>query len=132
MLGWLASTRRPDIKYVHSQILQHMSAPKCGALAAVIHTMKYCTLTMTACLHQLYDRDSEWRITTDSDHAGNAEPQNKWQSQLVHMAMHSKALVDWGSKAAAVQTVAWPKGNEVWATTELPAEGPAPACHLMA
>ena len=28
MLGWLASTRRPDLKYAHSWISQHMSVPK--------------------------------------------------------------------------------------------------------
>ena len=77
MLGWLVSTRRPNVKYTHSCISQHMSAPKCGALAAVIHTVKYCASTLTACLHQPYNRDGEWRLTTDSDHTGNTEPQNK-------------------------------------------------------
>ena len=132
MLGWLASTGRPDVKYAHSWISQHMSAPKRGALAAVIHAVKYCVSTMTACLHQLYDGDSEWQITTDSDHAGNAEPQNKRRSQLAHMAMHGKAPVDWGSKATAVQTAAWPEGHKSWATAELLAEGPVPTCHPMA
>ena len=48
------------------------------------------------------------------------------------MAMCGKTPVDWGSKAAAVQTVAWPEGHEVWATAELPAEGPVPTCHPLA
>ena len=60
MLGWLASTRRPDLKYAHSRISQHMSAPKRGALAAIIHAVKYCASTMTASLHQPYDGDGEW------------------------------------------------------------------------
>jgi len=77
MLGWLASTGRPDVKYAHSRISQHMSAPKRGALAAVIHAVKYCASTLTACLHQPYNGDGEWRLTTDSDHTGNAETQNK-------------------------------------------------------
>ena len=74
MLGWLASTGRPDMKYAHSQISQHMSMPKQGTLAAVIHAMKYCTLTLTACLCQLYNSNGEWLLMTDSNHAGNAEP----------------------------------------------------------
>ena len=48
------------------------------------------------------------------------------------MAMRGKAPVDWGSKATAVQTVAWPEGHESWATAELPAEGPVQTCHPMA
>ena len=132
MSGWLASTGRPDMKYTHSRISQHMSAPKRGALAAVIHTMKYCTSTLTACLFQPYGCDGEWRLTTDSDHAGNAEAQNKRHSQLAHMAMCGKALVDWGSKATAVQTVAWPEGDDQWATAKLPAEGPMLTCHPLA
>ena len=48
------------------------------------------------------------------------------------MAMRGKAPVDWGSKATAVQTVAWPESNDSWATAELPAEGPMPTCHPQA
>ena len=85
-----------------------MSALKRGTLAAVVHAVKYCASTMTACLFQPYGSEGEWRLTTGSDHAGNAEPQNKRHSQLAHMAMHGQAPIDWGSKATAVQTVAWP------------------------
>ena len=123
MLGWLASTGRPDVKYAHSRISQHISAPKQGALAAVIHAVKYCTSTLAACLFQPYGCDSEWQLTTDSDHAGNAEVQNKRHSQLAHMAMCGKAPVNWGSKVTAVQTVAWPEGDNHWATAKLLAEG---------
>ena len=94
MLGWLASTGSPDVKYAHSQISHHMSAPKQGALAAVIHAVKYCASTLTACPFQPYGGDGEWRLTTETDHAGNAEPQNKWRSQLAHIAMRGKAPVD--------------------------------------
>ena len=48
------------------------------------------------------------------------------------MVMRGKAPVDWGSKATVVQTVAWPKEHEAWATAELPIEGPVPTCHSMA
>ena len=109
-----------------------MSAPRQGVLAAVIHAVKHCASTLTACLFQPFGCDGEWRLTTDSDHAGNAEPQNKRHSQLAHMAMRGKALVDWGSKVTAVQTVAWPEGDDCWATAELPAEGPGPTCHPLA
>ena len=60
---------------------------------------------MTARLFQPYGSDGEWRLTTDSDRAGNTKPQNKRHSQLVHMAMRGRAPIDWGSKATAVQTV---------------------------
>ena len=45
---------------------------------------------------------------------------------------HEEQKITVGSKAAAVQTVAWPKSNDSWATAELPAEGPMPTCHLLA
>ena len=87
---------------------------------------------MTACLFQPYGCDGKWRLATDSDHAGNAEAQNKRHSQLAHMAMRGKAPIDWGSKATAVQTVAWPEGDDRWATAKLPAEGPVPTCLALA
>ena len=87
MLGWLASTGRPDVKYAHSRISQHMSSPKRGALAAVVQAAKRCASTMTACLFQPYGSEDKLRLTTGSDHVGNAEPQNKRHSQLAHMAM---------------------------------------------
>ena len=120
------------MKHAHSRISQHMSALKRGALAAVIHALKYCASTSTACLFQPYGSDGEWRLTTDSDHAGDAEAQNKRHSQFAHMTIRGKAPVDWGSKAAAVQTAAWPKGNLQWATANLPAKGPMPTCHPLA
>ena len=132
MLGWFASTSRPDVKYAHSQISQHMSSPGRGALDAVIYAVKYCVSTSTACLHQPYGADGTWCLTTDSDHAGNAEVQNKRHSQLAHMQQRDKAPVDWGSKAASVQTIAWPQGDGSWATANLEAAGPTPACHPLA
>ena len=105
-----------------SRITQNMSALKWSALAAVVHTVKYCASTMTACLFQPYGSESKWRLTTGSDHAGNFEPQNKQYSQLAHMAMRGRAPMDLGGKATAVQTVSWPDGDGLWNTAELPAE----------
>ena len=45
MCGWLAMTGRPDIKYAHSRISQHMAAPCCGALKALKHCIAYCKET---------------------------------------------------------------------------------------
>ena len=41
MLGWLACTACPDVKYAHSRIPQHMAKPRKGALRAVVHAVKY-------------------------------------------------------------------------------------------
>ena len=109
-----------------------MSAPKRGTLAAVIHGEKYCASTLTACLFQPYGSDGEWQLTTNSDHAGNAEAQNKRHSQLAHLAMRDRAPIDWGSKATAVQTVAWPGGDDHWNAAELLAEQLIPTCHPLA
>ena len=48
------------------------------------------------------------------------------------MAMRGQALIDWGSKATAVQTIAWPDGDGLWNTADLPAEQPMPTCRLLA
>ena len=48
------------------------------------------------------------------------------------MQQRGKAPVDWGSKAASVQTVAWPQGDGSWATADLEAAGPILACHPLA
>ena len=87
--------------------------------------VKYCASMLTACLFQPYGGDGKWRLTTDSDHAGSADAQNKRHLLLAHMAMRGRALVDWCIKAsrAAVQTfkLAWPEGDDRWTTAELPA-----------
>jgi hypothetical protein len=102
MLGWLAMTARPDVKYAHSRISQHMATPRKGALKAVIHAVKYCSSTKTACLFQPYGEHAEWGFFSDSDHAGNAEVQNKRRSQLGYIAMWGRAPIAYGSKASGV------------------------------
>ena len=54
MLGWLAMTARPDLKYCHSHISQHMAEPTAGALEAVQHTVRDCTTWDKLCLDQPY------------------------------------------------------------------------------
>ena len=58
--------------------------------------------------------------------------QNKYHLQLARMQQRGKALVDWGSKATATQTVAWLEGDDAWNTTTLGVEAPALAGHSMA
>ena len=45
MIGWLAFTGRPDLKYCHSRISQHMANPTVGAMAALSHALRYCYFT---------------------------------------------------------------------------------------
>ena len=105
MLGWLAGTARPDLKYAHSRISQHMADPRRGALKAVLHAIRYCSSTRTACLYQPYGSKHavQWHFYSDSDHAGNAEHQNKRRSQLGHIALWGKTPVAFGSKASKVE-----------------------------
>ena len=102
-LGWLAGTGRPDVKLCHSRISQHMASPNHGMLKAVRHALLYCMNTKTLCLHQPHNSPGTWRFFSDSDHAGNSEPQNSRRSQLAFVAMQGSAPISWGSKASAVK-----------------------------
>jgi hypothetical protein len=119
MIGWLAGTARPDVKYAHSRISQHMATPGRGALRAVLHAVRYCSSTRTACLHQPYGADAEWEFYSDSDHAGNAELQNKRRSQLGYIALRGRCPIAFGSKASSVTF-----GSQPAADTN-----PIPVCH---
>ena len=94
MIGWLAVTGRPDLKYAHSRISQHLAHPSVGALGALMHAIRYCHFTKHYCLCQsnlVTDNKScelegphsklfscgEWGLFCDSDQSGNAEVQNK-------------------------------------------------------
>ena len=103
MIGWLASTGRPDLKHCHSRISQHMSAPGSGALDAVKYAVKYCATNSTLCLFQPYGSDGLWHHYSDSDQSSNAEPQNKRRSQLAGMSVRGRAPIDWSSTATSVQ-----------------------------
>ena len=45
MIGWLAVTGPPDLRYCHSRILQHLATPTRGALANLLHAARYCVWT---------------------------------------------------------------------------------------
>jgi hypothetical protein len=123
MCGWLAMTGRPDIKYAHSRISQHMAAPCKGALKALKHLIAYCKETQYWCFRQTAgSKDVSWSFYSDSDHAGNAESQNERRSQLGRMAMLGSVPIDWGSKASSVKF-----GEDAW-RTDVPLGG-LPVCH---
>ena len=106
MIGWLAFTGRPDLKYCHSRISQHMSRPTTGALAALHHALRYCYFTKTLGLHQKAGSGvslDEMRFYCDSDQSGNKETQNKRRSQLGNISVLGSCPLSWGSKATAVQ-----------------------------
>ena len=65
--------------------------------------------TTTSAEREVYDFDkhrdveeTEWRFYSDSDHAGNAEIQNKRRSQNGMVATFNGAPVEWYSKASSV------------------------------
>ena len=127
MLGWLAGTGRPDLKLAHSRISQYMSKPNLGMYNAVRHALLYCANTANYCLHQPHGEEAAWTFFSDSDHAGNAEPDNKRRSQLAFTVMYGKAPIAWGSKATHVRFDEASHGSE-------PASGKpyvfgAPQCH---
>ena len=123
MCGWLAMTGRPDIKYAHSRISQHMAAPCRGALKALKHLIAYCKETQYWCFRQTAgSKDVIWSFYSDSDHAGNAESQNERRSQLGRMAMLGSVPIDWGLKASSVEF-----GEDAWRTDVPP--GGLLVCH---
>ena len=79
-----------------------MAALGRGALRAVLHAVRYCSSTRTTCLHQPYGAEAEWEFFSDSDHAGNAELQNKRRSQLGYIALRGRCPIAFGSKASGV------------------------------
>ena len=103
MIGWLASTARPDLKHCHSRISQHMSSPNVGALEAVRHAVRYCAMHSDLCLFQPFDSDGAWMHYSDNDQSSNSEPQNKRRSQLSGVSMRGSAALDWSSTATSVQ-----------------------------
>ena len=97
-LGWLANTARPDISYAHSRISQHLSSPTKGAYDAAIYATRYVKGTMNLGLESMKDNSpNEFVFFTDSDHAGNREPQNHCRSQLGILAVLNSAPILWHS-----------------------------------
>ena len=117
MLGWLNSTTRPDISYAYSRIAQHSAHPTEASLQAVRKCFKYLLSHKDYTLStQIYEDDKSidqllnteptidttWRFQTDSDHAGNAEVQNKRRSQNGMIVLCNHGMVRWASKASSV------------------------------
>ena len=101
--GWLSNTARPDGKYAHSRISQHLANPSEGMFNAVKHLVRYYKETKNLCLYQdIHSKDAEWRFFCDSDFAGNSEKQNKRRSQSGYIALQGAAPVVWSSKPSSV------------------------------
>ena len=93
MIGRLAMTGRPDIKYAYSRISQHMAKSCRDALKALKHCIAYCKQTQYWCFRQTANgKDVGWRFYSDADHAGNAESQNERRLQLRPMTMLDSAI----------------------------------------
>jgi len=116
MLGWLAQTVRMDVAYCYSRLAQHSAKPNKSALAAVLKAFKYLYQTRDLALaapfdtpeqsvlsiKERYDTSTPRRVFSDSDHAGNAEVQNKRRSQNGGIITLNDAPVLWMSKASSV------------------------------
>ena len=98
MLGWLAQTVRFDVSYTFSRIAQHSASPTESAMKAVRtyfaylnRSKHYCIsaqihadyVDSVATLHKCSLEPDDWPFMADSDHAGNAEVQNRHRSQNV-------------------------------------------------
>ena len=119
--GWLANTVRVDGKYAHSRIAQHISKPTKGLLKATKHLLQYYKANKDYVLAQpLHSHcDPRWAFRSDSDHAGNAEPQNRRRSQNGCVAINGEAPIFWTSKPSSVtfpsEVCAHPKIGEAHA-----------------
>jgi hypothetical protein len=95
-IGWLANTIRPDMAYTFSRLGQHLANPTSAAMDALHHALRYLAGTTSAGLRMsLSVVDSltvnEFDFFSDSDHAGNGEPQNARRSQSGHIARQNGA-----------------------------------------
>ena len=131
-VGWLVNTARPDVAYAHSRIAQHMASPNLSAWEAIKRVCLYLRDTANLALSApsweidiTHCRDKEgnkpeldncdsWAWFTDSDFAGNQEPQNNRRSQNGYLAILNGAPVLWGSKVSSV-AFAHPKIGEAHA-----------------
>jgi hypothetical protein len=114
MLGWLATTVRLDVAYAYSRIAQHSATPTVSAMESVTKVFRYLQGARDWCISApVYDGDKHsvietddaeptWRFMCDSDHAGNAEVQNRRRSQNGLMITQNTAPVVWQSKASSV------------------------------
>ena len=90
MVGGQAGRGWREVKYAHCQVSKQVASPGRGALGAVLLGVRECWSRGTACAHQPDGRDGAGECYSDSDHAGNAELQNKRRSQLGYIAMSDR------------------------------------------
>ena len=117
MLGWLANTSRVDVAYAYSRIAQHAAKPTQAAMKAVLKVFSYLAGTKDLCLQgrtftpdidttsiigNNMDIEDVWEFYTDSDHAGNAEDQNRRRSQNGMACLLNGGIFKWASKASSV------------------------------
>ena len=103
MVLWLNKCARPDIGYATSRVAQHAASPTNGAYEALVKLVRYCASTPKLAIRQELNVHVGWQLFSDSDMAGNAEPQNKRRSQLGYVAMLGSAPITWSSKVSSVQ-----------------------------
>ena len=117
---WLANTNRPDIAYANSRIGQHQANPTQSAYDALHRLFRYLSgtrkLRLAAPTHTHQNNFSDqslfqshsgpdqyhWEFYTDSDFAGNAEPQNKRRSQNGYIVLLNGTPVYWVSMVSSV------------------------------
>jgi len=103
-LGWLNATGRPDIAYLYGRLAQHMAAPTTSALECLTKGLAY--LQQHSNLALSVSRDAQptnaWEMFSDSDFAGNAEPNNKRRSCNGMLVTFNLAPVIWSATTSSV------------------------------
>ena len=116
MLGWLANTVRMDVAYAYSRIAQHSASPTVAALKAVRGVFAYLLATKSKAItiplatvdREVFDyadqptQSKSFRFCSDTDHAGNAEVQNRRRSQNGVCGLYDTVPFLWYSKASSV------------------------------
>ena len=116
MLGWLANTVRMDVAYAYSRIAQHSASPTVAALKAVRGVFAYLLATKSKAItiplgtvdREVFDyadqpkQSKSFRFCSDTDHAGNAEVQNRRRSQNGVCGQYDTVPFLWYSKASSV------------------------------
>ena len=119
-MGWLQMTMRLDVALLYSRSAQHLSKPKESAMATLVRGFRYLKRTINLCLaaprytdelelSEIFNKQltqgnqsNHIQFYSDSDYAGNTEPQNKSKNQYGFVAMENHAPVDWFSKCTSV------------------------------
>ena len=104
MLGWLAMTARPDLKYCHSRISQHMymAEPTAGALEAVRHAVVLRDLGQAVLVPTVQGPEGTAHFS-DSGPYGERGATKQALVQLASVLFYGDVLADWSSTATSVQ-----------------------------